>query len=213
MCDGAAVQPISSSKLSSISTSKEGHTPLWDIMSLQVPQETGSDTPFRLPRAEELVKGNQSPLLKVDLSCEGNTIKPHAQEVNHVASAHLPLKPSINPTPTLGQLSASASSSLSSSAPTITKTGSSQMHMPYCDPQAGMSPSESPPPPDEDKGWAYPNESSHIRLLSALSRDPHFLTGHIASAVDVNLLSLPQSLDRTSPHTQGNNEGVECEAE
>jgi len=209
---GVAVQPISSSKSSDISTSKEGHTPLRDVTSSRVPQETGSDTPFGLPRAEELVEGNQSPLLKADLSREGNTIKPHAQEVDRVASAHPPLKPSINPTPTLGQPSASVSLSLSSSAPAITKTGSSWMRTPHRDPRAGMSPSESPPPPDEDKGRTYPNESSHTMSLAASSRDSRFLTGHIASAVDVDSLSLPQSLDRTSPRTQGN-EGVEREAE
>ena len=185
-----------------MSTSKEGRTPPRNVTSSRVPQESRSGTPFGLPRAEEPVEGNQSPLLKADLSREGNTIKPHAQEVDRIASVHPPLKPSIHSTPTPSQPSAPVSSSQSSSAAPITKTGSGRMRTPHRD---------TPLPPDEDKGQAYRNESSHMRSPSASSRDPRFPPGHVASAVDVDSLSLPQSLDRSSPRIQGNG-GIEREA-
>jgi len=192
-----------------MSTSKEGRTPPRNVTSSRVP--TSSGTPFGLPRAEELVGGNQSPLLKADLSREGNTIKPHAQEADRITSVHPPPKPSIHPIPALSQPSASVSSSPSNSAPAITKTGSSWMRTPHRDTRTGMAPSESPRPPDEDKGHAYPNEPSHTRSPSASSRDPRFPPGPVASVVDVDSPSLPQSLDKSSPRIQGN-EVVEREA-
>ena len=196
------MQPTSPSKSSSTSTSKEGRTPPRDALPPRAPKETSNDT-----RAGELVEGNQSPLPKADLSREANTIKPHAQQVDRIASAHPQPKPSNHPTASLNQLSASVTLSPSSSTPAITKTGSSLIRAARSDARAGLAPSELPRPSDEVKGQAYPNELSHTRP-SASSREPPFPTEHVASAVNADSLSLPQSLDRSSARIQGN-DGVE----
>lgn len=203
------MQPISSSKSSGLSTSKEDRTPPRSVPSSRAPQKTSSDASLGLPRAEELAEGNQPPLPKADLSHEGNTIKPLAQQADHITSVHLQRKPFT--IPALSQPSASASSSPStSSAPAITTTGSSWMRTAHHDDRAGIAPSESPRPPDEDKRQAYPNESSHTRA-AASPREPPFPSGHVTSAVDVDSLSLPQCLDRTGPRLQ-EKDGVEREA-
>ena len=180
------MQPTSSSKSSSTPTSKEGRTPPRDALPPRAPKETSNDT-----RAGELVEGNQSPLPKADLSREGNTIKPHAQQVDRIASAHPQPKPSNHPTASLNQLSASVTLSPSSSTPAITKTGSSLIRAARSDARAGLAPSELPRPSDEVKGQAYPNELSHTRP-SASSREPPFPTEHVASAVNADSLALPR---------------------
>jgi hypothetical protein len=192
------VQPTSSSNSASTSTSKEGRTPPRNALPPRASKETSNDA-----RAGELVEGNQSPLFKADLSREGNTIKPHAQQVDRIASAHLQPKPSNHSTASLNQLSASVPLSPSSSTPAITKTGSSLIRTARSDGRVGLTPSESPRPPDEVKGQAYPNEPSHTRPSSS-SREPPFPPEHVASAVNADSLSLPQSLDRSSARIQGN---------
>ena len=193
-----------------MSTSKEGRTPPRNVPSSRAPQKTSSDATFGLPRAEEPAKGNRSPLPKADLSREGNTIKPLAQQVDRIASVHPQSKPFTHSTPALNQPSASVPPSQSSSAPAITTTHSRRIRTAHRDDRGGTATSESPRPPDEDKRQAYPNESSHTRA-TASSREPPFRLEHVASADGVDSLSLPQSLNRSSPRLQGN-EGVEREA-
>ncbi len=206
--------PVSSSKSSGTSTSKEV-PPLSrtrNVPPTRPSQDTASDPSFGLHKTEEL-----SSVPRVGSSRDKNAIKHHAQQVDRTISVQPSAKPSIHSAPPLNRPGISTSSSLSRIAPAITKPTSSWMPaprgMPSDEPHTrpGEAPSELSRPPDQGKGNTYPDQQSHSNPSAASYRPPLPSECAITKA-ESPLPPKPES----GPHRLGRsksriNEGVERE--